>query len=75
MFKLNRVKQFKSQSTKSLNIFNKTIADLIKVNKEISKRIKVNRDKVNALTLKNNDLDKVKFENEQVITKIKNITL
>lgn len=73
MFKSNKVKSLRDQSSKSLSIFNKTLNNLLKINKTISEQIKKNRVKVSELELENSSLTDVKMKNEETISKIKSL--
>ncbi len=70
----NRLKSISFRTTSALNMFSKTINDLEKINEDISLTEKIKEKQ--AIEIENDllFLARIKFDNENVISKIKYIT-
>lgn len=64
---------FKRKSEKVLNVFNKTVEDLSKINEKVSEKSSQIQNMINEMTVEKDDLDTLKKRNQGIISKINKI--
>ncbi len=67
------IEQLQNKSKNALDIFTKTVNDLVAINVEVRQEVKTRDEKINVLIDEKNTLIDVITENEKVISKIQNI--